>query len=56
VTLTDLRPTWLRKNPYYIRIYILWMNLFFHILCPFVVLVLMNFRIYMRIKDFEVNP
>ena len=54
LTFVDLRPTWLRTNPHYVRIYILWMNLFFHIVGPFVVLVIMNLRIYKRIKDFEV--
>ena len=53
ISFTDLKPTWLRTNPYYVRIYILWMNLFFHIVCPFLVLILMNFKIYQRIKDFE---
>jgi hypothetical protein len=41
----DLRPTSLRTNPHYVRIYILWMNLFFHIIGPFILLVpaLINF-------------
>ena len=37
-----LEPTDLRKNSLYIRIYILWMNLIFNILGPFIVLATLN--------------
>ena len=37
-----LEPTELRKNSLYIRIYILWMNLIFNILGPFIVLATLN--------------
>jgi hypothetical protein len=29
------------------------MNLFFHILGPFLLLIFLNFKIYMKIKEFE---
>lgn len=53
VTMLKLKPTELRKNPIYIRVYILWMNIIFHILGPFVVLGILNYRVYTRIKKFE---
>ena len=37
-----LEPTDVRTDPYYITIYILWMNLIFNILGPFVVLAVLN--------------
>jgi len=49
--------TKMRSNPNYIRIYILWMNLFIQILGPFVILTILNLKIYIRIKKFEkLNP
>ena len=38
----QLHPTDLRLNPVYIRVYILWMNLIFNILGPFIVLATLN--------------
>jgi hypothetical protein len=35
------------------QIYILWMNLFFHIVGPFVVLIILNYKVHTRIKEFE---
>ncbi len=29
------------------------MNMFFHILGPFLLLIFLNFKIYMKIKEFE---
>ncbi len=40
-----LIPTSLRLDPIYIRVYILWMNLIFHILGPFVVLAFLNWKV-----------
>ncbi len=49
--------TKMRSNPNYIRIYILWMNLFIQILGPFVILTILNLKVYNRIKKFEkLNP
>ncbi len=49
--------TKMRSNPNYIRIYILWMNLFIQILGPFVILIILNLKVYNRIKKFEkLNP
>ena len=48
-----LEPTQLRLNRLYIRIYILWMNLFVMILGPFPVLIILNIRVYKRIIEFE---
>jgi len=49
--------TKMRSNPNYIRIYILWMNLFIQILVPFVILTILNLRVYRTIKEFEkLNP
>ena len=52
-TILKLVPTELRKDPLYIRVYILWMNLIFLILGPFVVLGILNYRVYTRIKKYE---
>ena len=43
----------MRTNPTYIRVYILWMNLFFQIVIPFLVLIGLNTFIYKKIKGFE---
>ena len=43
----------MRKNSNYIRIYILWMNLIFLIIIPFLVLIILNTIIYIKIKGFE---
>lgn len=40
-----LRPTDLRTNPIYIRVYILWMNLIVNIVGPFIVLATLNFMV-----------
>ena len=48
-----LEPTWLRRNSMYIRIYILWMNLIFNILGPFLLLATLNHIVYKKIKQFE---
>ena len=58
-TTSDLRspvnvePTDMRKNSLYIRVYILWMNLFVQIVIPFMLLIILNTIIYMKIKGFE---
>ena len=52
-TMTVLRPTKLRLDEWYIRIYILWMNLLLHIIGPFILLIVLNVRTYNKIKDFE---
>lgn len=49
----QLQPTELRRNPIYIQVYILWMNIIFQILGPFVVLGILNYKVYTRIKKFE---
>ena len=49
----DIEATDMRKNSTYIRIYILWMNLFFLIVIPFLVLIILNTIIYIKIKRFE---
>ena len=49
----ELKPTSLRINRIYIRVYILWMNLIVQILGPFLVLIVLNIRVYKRIKQFE---
>ena len=48
-----LRPTELRIDEWYIRIYILWMNLLTQIIGPFILLIVLNVRTYNKIKDFE---
>ena len=52
-TMIVLRPTELRLDEWYIRIYILWMNLLLHIIGPFILLIVLNVRTYNKIKDFE---
>ena len=52
-TMIVLRPTELRVNEWYIRIYILWMNLLLQIIGPFILLIVLNVRTYNKIKDFE---
>ncbi|TRY79944.1 hypothetical protein TCAL_06554, partial [Tigriopus californicus] len=49
----ELKPTSLRLDRIYIRVYILWMNLLLLILGPFIVIIVLNFRVYRRIKQFE---
>ena len=49
----QLKPTELRLNRTYIRVYILWMNLILQILGPFLVLIVLNVRVYKRIIEFE---
>eukprot|EP00095_Tigriopus_kingsejongensis_P005175 maker-scaffold237_size242172-snap-gene-1.31 protein:Tk05175 transcript:maker-scaffold237_size242172-snap-gene-1.31-mRNA-1 annotation:"fmrfamide receptor" len=49
----ELKPTTLRLDRLYIRVYILWMNLLLLILGPFIVIIILNFRVYRRIKQFE---
>lgn len=46
-------PTPMRLNPTYVRVYILWMNLFVQIVIPFLVLTILNSFIYKKIKAFE---
>ena len=46
-------PTPMRLNPTYVRVYILWMNLFVQIVIPFLVLIILNSFIYRKIKAFE---
>ena len=48
-----LKPTDLRLEPIYIRVYILWMNLLLQIIGPFILLIVLNVLTYKRIKDFE---
>ena len=43
----------MRKNSIYIRVYILWMNLFVQIIIPFLLLIVLNYRTYNKIKGFE---
>eukprot|EP00095_Tigriopus_kingsejongensis_P007902 snap_masked-scaffold132_size323655-processed-gene-1.0 protein:Tk07902 transcript:snap_masked-scaffold132_size323655-processed-gene-1.0-mRNA-1 annotation:"solute carrier family 12 member 9" len=50
---TLLVPTSLRRNKLYIRIYLIWINLFAQIIIPFVLLVTMNYKIYSTIKKSE---
>ena len=52
-TMIVLRPTELRIDEWYIRIYILWMNLLTQIIGPFILLIVLNVRTYNKIKDFE---
>ena len=52
-TMIVLKPTDLRLNRIYIRVYILWMNLLLQIIGPFVLLIVLNVLTYKRIKDFE---
>ena len=40
----EFGPTELRKNPYYIRIYIQYMNIIFKLIGPFLLLGFLNFR------------
>ena len=49
----EIVPTPMRTNPIYIRVYILWMNLFVQILIPFLILIILNTFIYKKIKGFE---
>lgn len=49
----NLKPTELRLDRIYIRVYILWMNLILQILGPFLVLIVLNIRVYKRIIEFE---
>eukprot|EP00093_Oithona_nana_P010296 10296.XXX_11224_14252_1 [CDS] Oithona nana genome sequencing. len=48
-----LQPTKLRLDSMYITIYILWMNLIFNILGPFLLLATLNHIVYKKIKEFE---
>ena len=48
-------PTPMRVNPIYVRVYILWMNLFVQIVIPFLVLIILNSFIYKKIKAFEIR-
>ena len=41
----ELSPTALRLNRLYIRVYILWMNLLLLILGPFIVIIILNFKV-----------
>ena len=43
----------MRVDPIYIRVYILWMNLFVQIIIPFLILIILNTFIYKKIKGFE---
>ena len=45
-----LNPTNLRLNRLYIRVYILWMNLLLLILGPFIVIIILNFKVGRRAK------
>ena len=54
-TMTILVVTPFRKSKLYIRIYLVWLNLFTQILLPFLVLVVMNYKIYNTIKKSEAN-
>ena len=53
--MTILVVTPFRKSKLYIRIYLVWLNLFTQILLPFLVLVVMNYKIYNTIKKSEAN-
>lgn len=48
-------PTDMRKNSTYIRVYILWMNLLIQIIIPFILLIVLNIKIFDKIKEFEQN-
>ena len=52
-TMIVLRPTELRLDEWYIRIYILWMNLIVQIVVPFALLVFLNIKIFQRVKQLE---
>lgn len=52
---TLLVPTSLRRNKIYIRVYLIWINLFAQIIIPFVLLVTLNYKIYSTIKKSESN-
>ncbi len=39
----------------WLQIYILWMNLFFHIVGPFVVLIILNYKVHTRFFDFATS-
>ena len=54
-TTVYLKPTDLRTNPLYIRIYILWMNLIFNILGPFIVLATLNHVVSLNIKSCQLQ-
>ena len=43
----------MRKNSIYVRVYILWMNLFVQVVIPFITLITLNSIIYTKIKEFE---
>ena len=51
--LVVINPTDMRLDPIYIRVYILWMNLFMQIIIPFLILIILNTFIYKKIKGFE---
>ncbi|TRY71961.1 hypothetical protein TCAL_14087 [Tigriopus californicus] len=48
-------PTDLRTNSTYIRVYILWMNFLIQIIIPFILLIVLNIKIFDKIKEFEQN-
>lgn len=49
----EIKPTTMRTNELYIRIYIFWMNVIVNLILPFVLLIVLNFRTYKKIKEFE---
>ena len=52
-TMIVLRPTELRLDEWYIRIYILWMNFVLQIIGPFILLIVLNVLTYKKILAFE---
>ena len=51
--IVEVVPTQMRINSIYVRVYILWMNLFVQVVIPFMVLIILNIIIYIKIKEFE---
>ena len=50
-----LKPTDLRKDKIYIRVYLICMNFIVQILVPFVILIILNLLTYITIRDSEKN-
>nr|XP_040568983.1 uncharacterized protein LOC121118465 [Lepeophtheirus salmonis] len=48
-----VRPTPLRQHHTYVRVYILWSNLIFYIIIPFLLLIILNIKVYQGCRTFE---
>merc|ERR1719323_310230 len=55
VTKTEIVPTSLRLNPVYVKVYLTYSNLLINGLIPMILIILINSRIYYRIKSLTRN-